>query len=107
MPIPRRIAFSVLALLIAASTSWIGSAMAQSKDGSGQSMTESPYQKGPPPVTGGFTDTWQGGKKTSGDVSGVSGMTTSPGAPSKSVPPSGADKAKKESERAPSDEPRT
>jgi hypothetical protein len=34
---------------------------------SGKSLSDSPYQNGAPPITGGFTDTSQGGKKTSGD----------------------------------------
>lgn len=32
------------------------------------SLSDSPYSGGPPPITGGFTDTWQGGKKTSGAI---------------------------------------
>lgn len=32
------------------------------------SISDSPYSGGPPPITGGFTDTWQGGKKTSGAI---------------------------------------
>jgi hypothetical protein len=34
---------------------------------SGKSHTDSPYANGAPAITGGFTDTSQGGKKTSGD----------------------------------------
>src|SRR5687767_14725139 len=33
----------------------------------GKSLSDSPYANGAPPITGGFTDTTQGGKKTSGD----------------------------------------
>jgi hypothetical protein len=32
------------------------------------SLSESPYKSGPPAVTGGYTDTSQGGTKTSGDA---------------------------------------
>ena len=32
------------------------------------SISDSPYSGGPPPITGGHTDTWQGGKKTSGAI---------------------------------------
>ena len=31
------------------------------------SMSDSPYKNGPPPITGGYTDTSQGGTKGSGD----------------------------------------
>lgn len=46
------------------------------------SISDSPYSGGPPPVTGGFTDTWQGGKKTSGAIPQgiISGGTASGGA---------------------------
>jgi hypothetical protein len=104
---PTRIAFSVLALLIASSTSWIERAMAEPKPGSGRSMTDSPYKTGAPPVTGGFTDTWQGGKKTSGDVSGVSGLSGLPGSRAKVAPPAGVEKPKKEGDQAPRGEPRS
>ena len=33
----------------------------------GKSISDSPYANGPPAITGGFTDTTQGGTKTSGD----------------------------------------
>lgn len=33
----------------------------------GKSLSDSPYEKGAPPITGGYTDTSQGGTKTSGD----------------------------------------
>jgi len=41
---------------------------AQSEGGSGSSLTDSPYKNGPPPISGGYTDTSQGGTKTSGDM---------------------------------------
>ena len=35
------------------------------------SMSDSPYKSGPPPITGGYTDTSQGGTKGSGDASAL------------------------------------
>lgn len=32
-----------------------------------KSLSDSPYSNGAPPITGGFTDTSQGGTRTSGD----------------------------------------
>jgi len=32
------------------------------------SLSDSPYKNGPPPITGGYTDTSQGGTKGSGDM---------------------------------------
>jgi len=43
-------------------------AVAQTAKGTGGSLTDSPYKNGPPPVSGGYTDTTQGGAKTSGDM---------------------------------------
>ena len=48
-------------------------AVARAEVGAGQggsggaSATDSPYKNGPPPITGGYTDTSQGGAKGSGD----------------------------------------
>ncbi len=38
-----------------------------SKTPDGKSISDSPYASGPPAITGGFTDTTQGGTHTSGD----------------------------------------
>jgi hypothetical protein len=43
-------------------------AVAQTAGSAGGSPTDSPYKTGPPAVTGGYTDTSQGGSKTSGDM---------------------------------------
>jgi hypothetical protein len=36
-----------------------------------ESLSDSPYSNGPPAVTGGYTDTTQGGKKGSGDPNAI------------------------------------
>jgi hypothetical protein len=47
---------------------WGPMAAAQSGAPGGKSLTDSPYKDGPPPVSGGYTDTSQGGSHTSGDM---------------------------------------
>ena len=46
------------------------------------SLSESPYKNGPPPITGGYTDTSQGGTKGSGDMQALPpGVGKNPAAP--------------------------
>jgi hypothetical protein len=66
---PKRVRISV------ALVPWLGAAVisaqlaaAQTGGPAGGSLTDSPYKNGAPPVTGGYTDTSQGGAKTSGDM---------------------------------------
>src|ERR1051326_1063319 len=47
---------------------WAQLAVAQTAEDGRCSATGSPYKNGPPPVSGGYTDTSQGGTKTSGDM---------------------------------------
>ncbi|MGH7896588.1 MAG: hypothetical protein ACREQQ_01470 [Candidatus Binatia bacterium] len=64
---PSRRTLIVLAPWLGAAA-WIGVAAAQSgASGGNTSPLESPYKSGPPPVTGGYTDTSRDGTKTSGD----------------------------------------
>src|SRR2546421_9253103 len=55
----------VLAVCLAAGVAW---AEAGTGAGGGGSPTDSPYKNGAPAITGGYTDTSQGGTKTSGDM---------------------------------------
>ncbi|HUE40283.1 MAG TPA: hypothetical protein VMR29_12310 [Candidatus Binatia bacterium] len=60
-----------ISIVVAASfgaAAWVHVAAAQSGAPAGHSLTDSPYKNGPPPVSGGYTDTSQGGTKTSGDM---------------------------------------
>jgi hypothetical protein len=58
----------ILAVCLAATVAWAEAGSGQSGLGGGGSPTDSPYKNGPPPITGGYTDTTQGGTKTSGDM---------------------------------------
>lgn len=60
---------SWLAAALAVALATAPSAMAQSPTPppAKKSLSDSPYSSGPPPITGGFTDTSQGGTRTSGD----------------------------------------
>jgi len=49
-------------------TVWAQVAAAQSAAPAKKSMTDSPYKDGPPPTSGGYTDTTQGGSHTSGEM---------------------------------------
>ena len=62
-----RISFGIVSCLGAA-LACVQMAAAQGSASSDHSITDSPYQNGPPAVTGGYTDTSQGGAKTSGDM---------------------------------------
>ena len=64
---PSRISVGVVSCLGVA-LMWMQVAVAQTAKDSGTSSTDSPYKNGPPPVSGGYTDTSQGGTKTSGDM---------------------------------------
>ncbi len=44
------------------------------------SLSDSPYKNGPPPITGGYTDTSQGGTKGSGDMQALPPGVKPPGA---------------------------
>jgi hypothetical protein len=57
-----------IAPCLVASLALVRVAAAQSGGTSTGSMSDSPYKNGPPPITGGYTDTTQGGTKTSGDM---------------------------------------
>ena len=64
---PSRISVGVVSCLGVA-LMWTQVAVAQTAKDSGTSPTDSPYKNGPPAVSGGYTDTSQGGTKTSGDM---------------------------------------
>ena len=64
---PPRISVAVVSCLGLALV-WTQVAVAQTAKDGGGSATDSPYKNGPPPVSGGYTDTSQGGTKTSGDM---------------------------------------
>jgi hypothetical protein len=57
---------SVVVPCLGVAVFWAQVAVAQTAKGG--SLTDSPYKNGPPPVSGGYTDTSQGGTKTSGDM---------------------------------------
>jgi hypothetical protein len=57
-----------LASFLGAGVAWVQVASAQGAGGTGGSMSDSPYKNGPPPITGGYTDTSQGGTKGSGEM---------------------------------------
>ncbi len=60
--------FVVVASCLGAAVVCVRVAAAQGSDTTtGHSITDSPYTNGPPAITGGYTDTSQGGAKTSGD----------------------------------------
>jgi hypothetical protein len=59
--------FVVVASCLGAAVACVQVAAAQGSATTGHSITDSPYANGPPAITGGYTDTSQGGKKTSGD----------------------------------------
>lgn len=63
-----RMATLALATCLGATVGAVGAEDAAPKEGKKASISDSPYEKGPPATTGGFTDTWQGGKKTSGAI---------------------------------------
>jgi len=66
---PKRIEGSIiLAACLAAAVASAEVGSGQGGAGVGGSPTDSPYKNGPPPITGGYTDTSQGGTKTSGDM---------------------------------------
>src|SRR5262249_38745095 len=57
----------VLVSCLGAAVACVQVAAAQGDSTTGHSITDSPYTNGPPPITGGYTDTSQGGTKGSGD----------------------------------------
>jgi hypothetical protein len=76
--------FVVVASCLGAAVACVQVAAAQSSATTGHSITDSPYTNGPPAITGGYTDTSQGGAKTSGDMA-----ASPPGAPAQGAAKSG------------------
>jgi hypothetical protein len=77
--------FVVVASCLGAAVVCVRVAAAQSSGATtGHSITDSPYTNGPPAITGGYTDTSQGGTKTSGDMA-----ASPPGAPAQGAAKSG------------------
>ena len=87
---------AALLLSLAAVVVWTRVAVAEASGSAGGSATDSPYKNGPPPVTGGYTDTSRGGTKTSGDPQAAPASSGGQDKAMKSGQPNGSDARKGE-----------
>lgn len=69
-------AFFGLSAVLAVAAAEAEAGSAGKDDPPERSLSESPYENGPPPSTGGFTDTSQGGTKGTGTLSAPPGNLT-------------------------------